>query len=335
MVYISFAGLFLLSVLLTYGYMRYAQRQQWLDIPNVRSSHTTLTPRGGGLVFVALWLMAGMVALWQQLLSPIEAMVLFPGAIMVASIAFCDDRYTISSKWRAAVYFLAAIASVITLGGFPQLILTTHWVIEWHWLGWVIAILAIMWSINLFNFMDGLDGIAAVEALFTLGGGGFFIYQAGAYGMGIAAWMLAVCIAGFLVWNKPPARVFMGDVGSATIGFVIMVLALAGERWYQVPILLWFMLYAVFIVDATVTLLRRLYARQPIYQAHRLHAYQRLHQAGFSHGKVVLCVIVLNSILMCLAVVGFYYRDLVPVLALVGFGIVLGGYIRVEKIKPM
>lgn len=325
----------ILSTTLTYVYIRHAHRKNWLDVPNARSSHTQLTPRGGGLVFVMLWLISvGITGLfhlwtWQNFFA------LIPGAVIVAATGFYDDRHSLSPRTRAWLYLLAALISVCVLGGIAQFKISAHTVLTLSWAGSIVAVLAVLWSINLFNFMDGLDGIAAVEALFVLGVGGFFLYQSQGQTIAFIAWLLAAGVAGFLVWNKPRAKVFMGDVGSTLLGFVIMVLALLGEKLYGVPALLWLILYAVFIFDATVTLLRRLFAKERIFQAHRLHAYQRLHQAGLSHGKVLLGVSVVNLVLAILAVIGFYYPMFLPVLILLAFILLAILYWRVEVLKPM
>lgn len=325
----------LLCSALSYAYIRYAHHYRWLDVPNARSSHHQSTPRGGGLVFIFLWLIASIIALLWQVWSLPLAVTLLPGTLLVAVIGYADDHYDIRPRWRALAYLLAAIVSVLALGGVPQFILSTHWVLPLGGFGAVLAVLAIVWSTNLFNFMDGLDGIAALEALFVLTSGGFFIWCANGHGLATIIWMLAACVAGFLVWNKPRAKLFMGDVGSATLGFVIMVLAFMGEKYYHVPVLLWVITYGVFIADATLTLLRRFLAKEPVYQAHRLHAYQRLHQAGFSHARVVLMVMGVNTVLLLLALAGFYYQDYLPLFLVVAGVMLLGLYGIVERVRPM
>jgi Fuc2NAc and GlcNAc transferase len=326
---------FALSAIFSYGYIYYARRKQWLDIPNARSSHTQLTPRGGGLVFILLWVIACLVGFffagWQ--LQPLA--VLLPGAVLVAVVGFYDDRHGLSARWRAFAYIIAAVISIVMAGGFPAVILNTHFTLPLGWLGAMLAVLAIVWSTNLFNFMDGLDGIAAMEALFTLGIGGYFFYQTGAQEIAFITWLLAACVTGFLVWNRPPAKVFMGDVGSATLGFIVMVLAIYGEKQYGVPLLLWLIMYGVFIFDATVTLLRRLLRKEKVYQAHRLHAYQRLHQAGFSHGQALLMVSITNLWLAMLAMAGFYFQVFLPLFLGVALLTLIILYWLVERIKPM
>ena len=335
MKYISLVLLFVLSLILTYCYIRLAIRKNWLDIPNQRSSHTCIVPRGGGLVFIGLWLLAALIAIFFQLWTIREFLALIPGAVIVAATAFYDDRHTLSAKYRSCAYASAAIISMIALGGFSHLIIGENLALPLGWLGSIIAVLAIVWSVNLFNFMDGIDSIAAVEALFTLGVGGFFLQQSGGHGMALLAWMLAAAVAGFLVLNKSPAKVFMGDVGSATLGFIIMVMALLADKQYGIPLLLWFILYGVFLFDATTTLVRRILAKEVWYHAHRLHAYQRLHQRGWSHGQVVLAVIAVNSFLATLAILGFYYQNLIIWLAIFALAVLVLLYKNVENFNPM
>ncbi len=322
-------------MLLTYGYIRYAWYKNWLDKPNERSSHILVVPRGVGAVFIGLWWFISFVLLYFHAWTLQAAMVLLPGSTLIATVAFYDDRVGLSAKYRMLFYFFAAIISIVALNGFQQLLLTPHHVISLGYIGSIIAVLALLWSTNLFNFMDGLDGIAAIEALFTLGVGGFFLSQSGGQSLAKISWILAACMLGFLVWNKPPAKIFMGDVGSATLGFIIMGLALLGEKQYQVPIMLWLILYGAFLVDATLTLIRRAIAKEAIFQAHRLHAYQRLHQAGFSHTKVLMWMIFVNILLATLAITGFYHMNYLPLFALTSLILLIGCYLWIEHMKPM
>lgn len=221
------------------------------------------------------------------------------------------------------------------MGGLDQLMIGKILVLPLPWIGGILAILAIVWSTNLFNFMDGTDGIAAMEAIFVLGIGGFFLWNAQAAGMAMITWVLGTSVAGFLIWNKPRAKLFMGDVGSATLGFIIMVLAFYGEKQYGVPALLWVILYAAFIFDATVTLFRRLLAGEKGYQAHRLHAYQRLHQAGWSHAQVLWAYSGINVILAGLALFAFYHREWLLGSLLIAVLILVCLYVIVERFRPM
>jgi len=335
MFYHAFFVSFMLSAVLTYAYIYYAHHKNWLDIPNQRSSHSVTTPRGGGIVFVSIWLVIAAAAVFYSVWTVKQVLILLPGALIVAVVGFCDDRKSLSARYRAFGYFIAALISVYLIGNFNQLLVGQTLVLPLPWIGSILAILAIVWSTNLFNFMDGTDGIAAMEAIFILGIGGFFFWNVHAEGMAMITWVLGTSVAGFLVWNKPPAKLFMGDVGSATLGFVIMVLALYGEKQYGVPALLWIIVYAAFIFDATITLLRRLIAREPVYLAHRSHAYQRLHQSGWSHMQVLCAYGCVNVILAGVGVFAFYNRGWLIGLLLVVILILTCLYIIVERRSPM
>lgn len=326
---------FFTSLIGTYFFMYYASKKKWLDVPNGRSSHTQVTPRGGGIVFIGLWVLILIVGLGFHLVTAVQANIFLPSALLIASVGFWDDRYSIAASWRALAYFLASAYSVYALGGLNQLIITEHFTLTLNWLGSLIAIFSIVWSTNLFNFMDGIDGLAAVEALFLLVIGGFFFWFSSGQNFAFLAWLLAAAVAGFLIWNKPPAKLFMGDVGSATLGFIVMVLALVGEKQYGIPVLVWIILYAAFLFDATVTLIRRFMAKEKWYTAHRSHAYQRLHRIGFSHGQIVSKVVFINIFLSALSMLGFFYRDFIPGLIIVAFVALSFLYVRVERLNPM
>ncbi|MDF3055618.1 MAG: glycosyl transferase family 4 [Gammaproteobacteria bacterium] len=327
--------LFLASVYLCHFYTRYAARKSWLDLPNQRSSHTIPTPRGGGLVFILLWSMA-LLFLWLfSWVSTRELCIILPGTLIVTVTGFLDDRYSIRAKHRALLYTVATITSLYYLEGFDQISLTQTLHLPLFWVGPLFAFLAVSWSVNLFNFMDGMDGIAAVEALFILLAGGTFLWLSGAAGLAFSAFLLSACIAGFLVWNKPPAKLFMGDVGSATLGFIILLLSLIGEQLYGVSFLLWMILYMAFLVDATLTLLRRVFSREKWYEAHRLHAYQRLHQAGWSHKRVLLALICVNLLLSILAFIAFFYPNLTLPMLLLSIFVTLTLYLLAERVRPM
>lgn len=327
--------IFILSGLLSFAYIFYAQKNNFLDIPNHRSSHTRITPRGGGSVFISLWVLFFFIAAIFKLCSWNDVLIFIPGTLVVAVTGYLDDRLHLSAKYRALFYFIAAILTLIVMGGFQQLILTANGYLPLPWIGSILAAFILVWSINLFNFMDGIDGIAAIESLFVLGVGGFFFWASHGEDLALLAWWLAASVAGFLLWNKPPAKLFMGDVGSASLGFIIMVFALVGERKYHIPLLLWVIVYGVFIFDATITLLRRILAKEKWYEAHRSHAYQRLHQFGFSHGKVDKWVILTNILLSCLAIIGFYHHSLILWLLLSAVVLLGGLYLKIEKLKPM
>lgn len=276
------------------GFVRmWAVRSQLLDIPNNRSSHSTPTPRGGGLAVVVTFLLSvTFLTLSGQL--PLNVSIAFiGGGGLVAAIGYQDDRRGLPAKNRLFGYLLAAIWATGWTGGIPRLNLGfVTW--EWGWVGYLVSILAIMWMLNLFNFMDGIDGIAASEAGFAAGAGGIFLLAAGTTGLALTALALAAACIGFLFWNWPPAKIFLGDVGSVFLGYVLAVLAIVSDQQTNVPVWIWLLLLSVFIVDATVTLLRRLVRRTKVFQAHRCHAYQHATTLLGSHLKVTTSVIAIN-----------------------------------------
>lgn len=325
---------FFLALNLVSRFRRYALEKGLMDIPNARSSHQVSTPRGGGIVFVALWLGSVLLGWVKGELSLEAALLVFPGASLVAAIGYWDDRYNLSPLWRVLVHLVAALTTVYSLwavGAGEQ-----GWDTPlWRWLIILSAIFTIVWSINLFNFMDGTDGLAGMEACFIFAVGGWWLWQAGAQNYAYLAWILVATVAGFLVWNWPPARIFMGDGGSSFLGFLIATFALAGQIWWDIPILLWLIVYEVFWFDATVTLLRRIWAGERWYTAHRSHAYQRLHQAGWPHRKVLFAVSSINVVLSAAALWASTHPAIIPWVFLATL-IVLGGvYGSVERLQPM
>lgn len=313
----------------------YALKSGLLDTPNERSSHQVPTPRGGGIVFVFLWFFILGAGFQYHWLSFRDLLIFLPGTLMVSLLGYWDDHRSLSAKKRFIIQILAAVICVYQMGDVSALHLFSKETFYLGSLGIGIAILGLVWSTNLFNFMDGLDGLAGTEALFVLGVGGGLYASFGFTEVALLIWALTVTIAGFLVWNWPKARVFMGDAGSYCLGFLIALFAIVGDIGCGIPIILWLILYAVFWFDATVTLLRRFFRGDQIATAHRDHAYQRLHRAGFSHQQVLFCIIALNCLLVGI-VAWVTYR---PQLMMVGFWVAIGilstAYGLVEKIKPM
>lgn len=325
---------FALSLGLTKQYINYAIKKNILDTPNHRSSHTIPTPRGGGVVFTALWmLVVFLLSLFHVLSWPIT-LALLPGCSLLAVVGLLDDFYSLSAKQRIFVHLAAAMLIVIFSHGLNYFTLGQS-VYHLGFIESVLVVFLITWSINLFNFMDGTDGIAAVESLFVLLPYAFFLQQTNHHGLALSSILLALGILGFLVLNFPPAKVFMGDVGSAFLGFVIISIPLIAQKTAGISIFLCFILYGFFLFDSTITLARRFFAKEKWYEAHRSHAYQRLHQAGWSHKKLLFGVIVINSILTTLAIWGFYVPNMQAYLLTVAIILLVAAYTLIERKKPM
>ncbi len=210
---------------------------------------------------------------------------------MIAGVGYLDDRAALSAWLRLGVHLIAAILAVASLGvgaGIPFHLSAFQGVMA----GSVLAVLAICWMTNLFNFMDGSDGIAASEAVFIASAAAWLICRKeGDAGLVLAMLTLAGATTGFLAWNWPPARIFMGDVGSGFLGFSLAALALAASARGLLRIEVWLILGGIFLLDATITLVRRAIGGEKWYEAHRTHAYQRLACRWNAHRPVTAMVI--------------------------------------------
>jgi glycosyltransferase WbpL len=286
---------FLLALVLT-GFLRwFALRRKLLDIPNHRSSHSVPTPRGGGLAIVVSFLL-GLFAIYLHNSINVAALLALGGSgLLIALIGFMDDLGHVAARWRLMGHFGAAILGLYWLGGVPELELAGL-SFETGVLTSVLGTLYLVWLLNLYNFMDGIDGIASVEAVTVCAGAAFLYYFSGATALALPVVLLAVCTIGFLVWNFPPAKIFMGDAGSGFIGITLGMMSL--HAGWNNPLLFWgwLILLGVFIVDATVTLGRRLLRGEKVYEAHRSHAYQHASRRYGNHKVVTVGVAVINIV---------------------------------------
>ena len=239
-----------------------------LDEPNERSLHRVPVPRTGGIaIFIgilaaAMWLRAS-----PGLLGP---------AVALAMASYFDDRHALPATVRLVLH-LAAAGAFLWLAAGPA-----------HTATLVVLLFAIAWITNLYNFMDGADGLSGGMAVIGFGTYGLAAWLGGNHELGLLAWSIVAAAAGFLMFNFPPAKIFMGDVGSIPLGFLAGAFGVAG--WQQGLWPLWFPLvvFAAFIVDATTTLARRLLRGERVWVAHRQHYYQRLILSGWSHRRTAL-----------------------------------------------
>jgi len=282
-----------MAALLTGMLRRYAIGAGLIDRPNARSSHSIPTPRGGGLAIVVTSIAAlALLCVLHRVPGRLFAS-LAGGAAAVAVVGFIDDRYTLPARVRFAVHLCAAVWCLAWLGGLPSLLIGGG-PVHLGWFGYVLGTLGIVWVLNLFNFMDGIDGIAASEAVFITGAGALLgTTVAGSGAVAAAVVVCAACI-GFLVWNWPPAKIFMGDVGSGFLGYMIAALALAATTENPVSMWVWLILGGTFFVDATVTLFVRSLHGERIHEAHRSHAYQWIARRRGSHLFVTVSMLVIN-----------------------------------------
>jgi len=249
---------------------------QVLDAPNERSLHEHPTPRTGGLAIMVSLAFGWWMFAWR-LGWPAEMSWIAVATLIVAVVSFADDARELPPGLRLAVHAMAAV--ILMIGGL---------VLPWGWAGAICTWLAIVWMLNLYNFMDGMDGFAGGMAVAGFGFLGLAGWLAGNEAYAWYCWAVAAAAAGFLLLNFPPARMFMGDAGSATLGLLAAAFSLWGVRAELFPLWLPLLVFSPFVVDATVTLLRRVSRGDKVWQAHRTHYYQRLVQAGWSHRKTVL-----------------------------------------------
>lgn len=273
-----------------------APRLRLIDSPNVRSSHTRPTPRGGGIAIVVAFSVAAALATALGYVATRDLLALLLPGWAVAAVGFIDDRGGVRPGVRLVVHLGAAVAFLLATHGVPET--GVQWVDGNRAVGFAVGVLAITWSINFFNFMDGIDGIAASEAAFVCVALAFIAAVSGQPGVLAAAVGLAFAAAGFLAWNWPPARIFLGDVGSGFLGFVLAALAMLALRSPAVNVWTLVLLPGAFLADATVTLVRRALRRERVQEAHRSHAYQWLARRWSSHRRVTLLYVAVNLLIV-------------------------------------
>ncbi|MGH8418497.1 MAG: MraY family glycosyltransferase [Pseudomonas sp.] len=281
------------SFALTYWLRRYALHKSLLDIPNGRSSHTVPTPRGGGVAIVVSYLAALTLLFGDGALALPVFLAMGGAGLAIAALGFLDDHGHVAARWRLLGHFLSAVWALFWLGGLPPITLFGG-TLDIGWLGHALTAVYLVWLLNLYNFMDGIDGIASVEAVCVCVSVALIYVLDGHFELIWQPLLLATAVIGFLVWNFPPAKIFMGDAGSGFLGIVLGVLSLQAA-WISSQLLMaWLILLGVFIVDATVTLIRRLVRGDKIYEAHRSHAYQFASRRYGKHLPVTSAVGAIN-----------------------------------------
>ena len=308
-----FFGTALVSLAATGLILRVLKTQGIVDRPNERSSHEVPTPRGGGLAVIVVLLVAWVLSLGDNVASHQWLII---ATIFIGFISWIDDLRGLSPALRLISQFIA-VSMVFWL--MPSSALYFHGLIPF-WLDNLIAILLWVWFLNLFNFMDGIDGITAVESS-GIGLGVFLLMTIGGAQMvhGLLGLSVAAAALGFLWWNWQPAKIFLGDVGSVPLGFLLgwlLLEILASPIW---PAALILPLY--YLADATITLIRRALRGEKVWRAHREHYYQQAAKRGLSHGQISLCIAATNIILIGLAVLSITH----PVPAIIVAVILVGG----------
>lgn len=271
---------------------RFLLKQGIMDIPNDRSSHTIPTPRGGGMASAIAAMGVGAVCYlgWGSFIpAPTVSFALFPvliwGGLVISILGWLDDCYSLPVAVRFGTHWVLGLCAAIWLRPGAT------------WGEILFFNLAVSWAINFFNFMDGIDGFAGSEAVIAgLIGGGICLAN-GLPEAAFAGFIVAGSFLGFLFWNWPPAKIFMGDCGSGFLGYYFGCLAICSGWGFKGGFGMWMVLLLVFWGDATLTLFRRMLRKEKFWEAHRSHFYQQAVQAGFSHLAVLRVSIVFNLLL--------------------------------------
>jgi len=276
---------FMSSCILIYFILRLPSRVSVLDKPNHRSLHTTPVSRLGGIGILFGLVVAFVIGLINFTLAR-EMYYAAAGLLMIASISFLDDIFSLSSMLRMLVQLLASsivvyAGFIIDISAFPLLTLIPMAASIF------VTIVYIVWMVNLYNFMDGIDGLAGGMAVFGFGTFAIIGFVEGEVGFAISGLIVASSSLGFLVWNYPPARIFMGDSGSSSLGFLAAILSIWAHLNGTIPIWISLVIFSPFIVDATTTLINRIIKWERFWDAHKSHYYQLIAESGLDRKKLV------------------------------------------------
>ncbi len=309
--------MFAASVVFTGLFRLIAVRISLVDQPVSRSAHSSPIPVGGGVAIVLLYCL---IVLYLAITTavPSNELLALLSCIPVAIVGLLDDFWQLDIKWRIPIQLIAALWAIWLLGGVPAISFAL-WSLSNVWILSILGALALVWLINLYNFMDGIDGLAGSELVFVNLMTYFFVMSSGDTILQHLSLLFIASGLGFLVWNWAPARVFMGDVGSSFMGCSLGLMALLSLLHGTMTVWVWVLLLGVFVVDATITLARRFLNGDKWYEGHSSHAYQNAARCYKSHGKVTITVLLINFIWLApLAWLAMLYRDSGFLLAIIG-----------------
>ena len=322
MLLITLCGIaFFITFSLTYFYKQWAIKRSILDLPNERSSHLTPTARGGGIAIVVLFYLSLFFLYLAGNIDKNLFFALIPGLVL-AGTGFVDDFRRISPSIRLTAQFLCSGFALYFLGGFDGFFFENL-----RWLWFIIALIGFVWFINLFNFLDGSDGYASMEAISIV----LILWYFTSMDLAL---LLGFIVGGFLYWNWPQAKIFMGDVGSTTLGFILIVFGVYLHNNLQFKFSLWLIITSLFWFDATITIIRRILNKEKLSQAHKNHMYQRAIRGGFSHQKTLLSGLIINVFLfiICFAIFEGYLNLLIGFI--IALAILMVALIYVDRKYP-
>lgn len=300
---------FSLNAALTAAVRWSALRTGYLDIPNERSLHQTPVPKSGGIAFVSSFLLLTFLFYLINWLPYQQFLALFFGGFVIAAIGFWDDHKNLSARRRIVFHFVGAIWAISWVGpltslSFGAFTLTSIGLLV------LLTLVGLVWLLNLYNFMDGNDGLATSEGIFVASIAAILLYLHGGTALAALSLSLAIALAGFLMWNWAPAKIFMGDTGSCFLGYTFGVFMIISAAHGWIEPWTWLILLGVFITDTTVTLFRRMRRGYRFYQSHCNHAYHHAARRFASHKKLTYGVIWVNVLwLLPMALLSDYWPE--------------------------
>jgi len=315
----------ILAFILTYIVRWIAIKTSIMDMPSDRSSHEIPTPRGGGLAIAAAWFLAVTLLYLNGNIEQNFFYALLSGLILVV-ISYIDDILSISYAVRLIFQVISIAIGLYFLGGLESLDIG-FFQIEQPVILSVLAAIALLWFINLFNFVDGIDGYAAVETIFI--SVAIFIIAGNFYVL-----FLGAAVLGYLYWNFARKKIFMGDVGSTLLGYTLGIIAIHESNQGELPVLVFAILSSLFWFDATITLFRRAKNKEKLTEAHKKHAYQRFVQGGYSHKATVLYSVGINLGLFGIAYLASIYTVFILPFLLLNIILLYLVIRKVDAIKP-
>lgn len=310
------------NYLATGWFIKYAKEKDITDVPIDRSSHSIPTPRGGGVGFVSISLIAFIIYfVWQGLFTSSTYLSFTVTLGIIASLGWFDDKYNLSAFTRFSIQVISSLIILFFVGSLDTFSLP--FISEFS-LGFLSLFLGILWIVgvtNIYNFMDGVDGIATEQALAASAGWMIFSFLWGEPVLFTINLILFATVLVFLIYNWAPAKIFMGDVGSLFLGFFFAVmpfLAASISQEYTIANTLWIgaLLLWPFLFDSSSTLIRRLRKGENIFEAHRSHLYQRLNIAGWSHSMISTLYLAFSQFCLIIALLFFFENDSVKALLL-------------------
>jgi len=313
-------------------FARYLAERGQVDLPDARRTHQGSIPRGGGIP-MALGILLGLsIAVAMKLLPPAEAVTVALLVVALCGLGGADDARGLGVGVRILLQLAIAVAVLATWADFETVWITAELQFSAPWALFILAALAFVWMMNLHNFMDGLDGLAAQQAIWSGLAYGLVFFRAGQDTELLLAGLLASAGLGFVVWNRPRARIFLGDSGSLLIGGLVGWLAIRALQTGAASLTICILISSLFVVDATATLLRRLTKGERWYTPHRSHAYQRLADRDGSQARILLIYIGVNVCIVLPALAIALARPSMDAILTSGVvGVLLAGWWRIQS----